>query len=265
MSTRIFYFTGSGNALAIARAIADGLGSAEIAPMAKHLDGYTGGDEDRIGLVTPVYAWGPPRMVADFTRRLRPQQGQYVFAVATCAGSPGRTLIRLRKVLRANGSDLEAGFAVRGDFLARFPGMDEIAIIKLIRWLGRKHVPPQASKRIPEIVEAVAAKRSHAPETGNLAVNLASSPIYAGAIRSFRKADSGFSVSDACTSCGICARVCPRENVRLESGRPVWHGNCEMCHGCIFWCPENAILTQGKSRTDPAHHPNVTVADMLVR
>lgn len=265
MNTRIFYFTGSGNSLAIARAIADGLGNAEIVPIAKYPDGYAGTDEERIGLITPVYAWGPPRMVADFVRRLKPRKGQYVFAVATCAGLPGRTLTRLRKALRANGSDLDAGFAVRGDFLPRFHGMDEVAIVKVVGWLGRNHMAARATDRMPEIVEAVAAKRPHAPETGNPSVNLVTSPIYAGAIRGFRKADSGFSVSDACTSCGICARLCPRENVRLEGGRPVWHGDCEMCHGCMFWCPENAILLQGTPRTDPAHHPDVAVADMLLR
>ncbi len=265
MTTRIFYFTGSGNALAISRAIVDGLGDAEIVPMAKHLAGYTGADEERIGLITPVYAWGPPRMVTDFAKRLKLREEQYVFAVVTCGGTPGRTLTTIQKLLRSKGSDLNAGFAVRGDFLPKLPGMDEMAIIKFIGWLGRNDVPARASERLPEIIETVAAEHDHRPETSNLAVNLVSSPIYAGAIRSFQKADSGFSASDACTSCGICTRLCPRQNVRLEDGRPVWHGDCEMCYGCMFWCPERAITLQGAPPSEPTHHPDVTVADMLLR
>ncbi len=82
MTTRIFYFTGSGNSLAIARTIANGLGDAEIESIAKHTDGFTGTDEGRIGIITPVYAWGPPRIVADFIQRLKVRQGQHVVDAA---------------------------------------------------------------------------------------------------------------------------------------------------------------------------------------
>lgn len=265
MSTRIFYFTGSGNALAIARSIASGLGDTEIVPMAKHPSGYSGGNEERIGLVTPVYAWGPPRMVADFTRRLRPRAEQYVFAVATCGGTAGRTNIVLRKWLRANGSNLDAGFVVRGDVFASLPSMGEPLIMKLIRWLARNDMPRYAKDRIPEIAEAVAGKHPHTPETTNFAVDLVSSVVHGPILRSFKTSDKGFAAGDACTSCGTCTRVCPRENVVLVEGKPVWHHNCEACYACLHWCPEKAISFRGNPPTEPMHHPEVTLADMILR
>jgi len=46
MSTRIFYFSGSGNALAIARVIAAGLGDTEVLPIAKATGGEVFGRAD---------------------------------------------------------------------------------------------------------------------------------------------------------------------------------------------------------------------------
>lgn len=265
MTTKIFYFTGSGNALDIARSIASGLGSTEIVPIARHLNGYSGGDEERIGLVVPVYAWGPPRMVADFARQLEPRAEQYVFSVATCGGTAGRTNVFLRRWLRENGSDLDAGFVVRGEVFAALPGMGEPLIMKVVRWLARNDMATDVKERIPEIVETVAAKRHHAPETTNFSVDLISSRVHGVALRSFKTSDKNFSVGDACTSCGTCVKVCPRENVALVDGKPVWHQNCEACYACLHWCPEEAITFNGEPPTEPKHHPKVALEDMLLR
>lgn len=265
MPNRIFYFTGTGNSLAIARAIGEGIGGAEILPVAKYLEGFAGSNEERIGLVMPVYGSGPPRMVADFVGELKPLADQYVFAVADCGGSEGKTLERVDRALRRNGSKLDAGFAVRGDFLPNLPGMGDMPIIKLIGWLGRKHVPAAAKHRLGDIIDIVSAKRTHRPEASNFAVNLVTTLIHAGAMRTFRVADKDFAATDVCTSCGICARICPRKNVRLEAGRPTWHGDCELCYACFFWCPEKAITAGGVRPTEPTHHPDVALHDMLLR
>jgi ferredoxin len=219
----------------------------------------------RIGIVTPVYAWGPPRMVREFVQRLRPAAGQYTFAVADCAGTPGRTLPLVRQALRKRGGDLDAGFAVRGDVLVHLPGMNDMAIIRFVGWLGRNEIPAYAKQKIAKIVETVAAERRHPAESSNRAVNFVGSLMYAGALRTFKTADSDFSVGDACTSCGTCVRVCPRENVRLVEGQPSWGGDCEACYACFLWCPEKAIAFREFPPNEPTHHPDVALEDMLLR
>jgi ferredoxin/flavodoxin len=265
MRTRIFYFTGSGNSLAIARALADGLGGAELVAMANVLDDSVTASEKRVGMVFPVYAWGPPRMVAEFAAKLRTPEDTYRFAVATCGGSSGTTLKRVQRLLRAKGGELHAGFVVRGDLQPSLPGVSDMAVIRLIGWLGHRRVPESASRRIPEIVDAVQAMRRHDPETTNIAVNALGSAMHAGARGAFKKADRGFSVSDACISCGTCASVCPRQDIVLVEGTPTWQGDCEMCFACYLWCPERAILYQGEAPSEPRQHPAVTVEDMRLR
>ena len=263
MTSKLFYFTGTGNALAIARTLSARLGEAEVGRMTPR--GAECEDAERIGLVFPVFGWGPPRMVEEFVRALRPSPDQYIFAVATCAGSPAATLGKLRKLLRDNGSDLDAGFTVRGDFEISFPESKPMAVIRLMTWLSRNDRPAAFAERVDEMARTISGKRPHGPETSNRWANALGSFISRLAQTSFRKADAAFAASDACTSCGICVRVCPRENITLENGRPVWHHDCEFCYACTAWCPQNAVTLNGIPPSVPAHHPDVTLDEMLWR
>jgi ferredoxin/flavodoxin len=259
----IFYFTGTGNALAISRTLAEGLGDTEVhrmTPEGADIEGV-----ERIGLVFPVFGWGMPRMVAEFVGKLRPTSDQYVFGVATCGGSQAATLRQLRKVLRSNGSDLDAGFSVHGDFEMSFPKNELMAIIRLMVWLSRNHRPAHFSERTEEILRVIQAKERRTPETSGPLANLLGTLIGGVARTSFRTADKAFGSTDACTSCGICARVCPRENVTLENGRPAWHHDCEFCYACMAFCPQNAITMNGQAPNTPAHHPDVSLNDVLWR
>ena len=262
---RVFAFSGTGNSQVIASSLASSLGETTCHNIAGWRDGFQGEDEERVGLVFPVFAWGMPRMVAEFARSFRPKPGQYVFAVATCAGTPGKTLVQLDRVLRSNGAALDAGFVVQGEFLISLDPANDMALIRFMSWLGRNHKPALASDRLPEIARAVAAKKHSRPEVSNLSVNVIGSMMYGVSTKMFKTMDKGFSASDACVSCGICSRVCPRENVTLEKGRPAWHQNCEMCYACLSWCPQRAISLQGGTPNEPSHHPDAQLGSMLLR
>lgn len=52
-------------------------------------------------------------------------------------------------------------------------------------------------------------------------------------------------ISDACTGCGLCIRLCPLENLALEKGRAKAENRCTMCYRCISSCPAKAITLLG--------------------
>lgn len=52
-------------------------------------------------------------------------------------------------------------------------------------------------------------------------------------------------ISDACTGCGLCIRLCPMENLMLENGRAKAGNRCTMCYRCISSCPVQAITLLG--------------------
>ena len=263
MRNRIFYFTGSGNSLAIARSLAEGLGETEVLPIAKSLGGFAGTTEERIGIVSPVYSWGPPRMVAEFLKRFRTKPSQYVFAVSHCASTYGATLRRISRSLRSSGSRLNAGFVVRHDIHVLQPGVDEIAVIRLAKRLN-KVVPRPLSERKDELLHAIVSKADHRIEVSNWTSATFGQLMHSGAMLGFKRQGRDFTANDACVSCGICTRVCPRKNIYLVDGRPTWRQDCEACNACILWCPQTAIRFRGHAPTEPRHHPGVTLPDMLL-
>jgi len=263
---KIYFFSGTGNSIAIAKAISEQLGDTELIPMATaSAEQLDVSKSERVGMVFPVYGWGMPRLVAEFSRRLKPTQEQYVFAITTCGGTPGNTLQQLGKTLNQSGSKLNAGFAVSGDFLISLQGSNEMAIIRFMSWLGRKTTPAVASKRLPEILRSIEGKQTHAIERSNTSVNVIGSMMYGMSMKMFKTMDKNFSATDDCVSCGTCVKVCPRENVRLKDGKPTWHQDCEFCYACLAWCPKQAIQFAGNPLKGAATHPDAVLSDALLR
>jgi ferredoxin len=258
MTTVIYYFTGTGNSLAAARKIAEGLGDADLVPIASLMN--TEGDilttADRVGIVCPVYFSGLPVMVAEFAGRLDLSRSTYTFAVVTLGGSGGpSTLGQLSRILaKRPGRGLDAGFAVR------MPG-NYILLYGSPSGNKRDRVLASADKSLETIVASIKRGDKKMPFSafGGLIHHL----MYPRFSASVHERDRGFTVSDACTSCGICKDICPAGNIDLVDGRPVWKHRCELCCGCIHLCPTQAIQagkkTAGRERY---HNPGVSVADL---
>ncbi len=262
MTTIIYYFTGTGNSLAAARRIGVAQDDCMLVPIAS-LEDTAGGiapQADRVGIVCPVYDGGLPVMVAEFAKRLDLSRADYVFAVVTMGGTGVSALRQLDGLLRAQGRGLDAAFAVR--MPGNFP-----PLYRPQSGSKRDECLASAEKRLAEIGEAIA--RGQAAPPG---VALLSAVVKAVTYGSFSKnvhgGDTAFSVSDACTGCGTCTRVCPAGNIALAAGRPAWNHRCELCCACLHFCPVEAIQlnvlmgTKGRGRY---RHPALTVADMRVQ
>lgn len=52
-----------------------------------------------------------------------------------------------------------------------------------------------------------------------------------------------FKTGKSCTGCGACEKLCPRGNIKVENGKPVFGKSCVGCMACAFGCPQDAIKT----------------------
>jgi ferredoxin/flavodoxin len=262
MKTVIFYFSSTGNSFALARALAGGLGDAALVPIPKVLGSCAPVSADRVGFVFPVVAWGLPRIVAEFLKGLKLEGAPYVFAAATCGGTPGAALRELRGLLCKTGSDLHAGFVCREGANAV---SDDPGFVKAIRRMNRT-VHPTGRERLPEMLAAVRERRGRKPETSSFSVNAIGGMMHAMmsmAGDKLKMADSGYRTDGNCARCRTCERICPRANVTVGETGPVWHHNCEMCNACIQWCPRQAIHVANETRR--YRNPDVRAEDLLLR
>lgn len=257
MKTILYYFTGTGNSLALARALAGRLGDTEIIPMAQAVaNGTIAPDADAVGLVFPVYMWGLPLMVKRFAEKLCLPGSAYVFGVATYGGFPAATLPQLKKTLAARGITLAAGFGVKmpGNYTPMYGALPDEKQKKLF---------DAATARVDTIARAVQFRARGIEKGFPLGNLLFSRIIYRLSAPRIPGMDKDFRVDDTCTSCGLCAQVCPARNIVLTGGRPVWQHHCEQCMACLQWCPVEAIQfgskTAGRKRY---RHPAITADDI---
>lgn len=259
MKTIIYYFTGTGNSLAVAKKIAAVLGDCELVPIA--LLQTTKGDiipaADRVGIINPVYFAGLPVMVAEFAGRLDLPEAQYVFSIVTFGGSGAApALQQLDSILRKRRNHgLDAGFMVK------MPG-NYILMYESPTGEKRERILAAAEAQVSD--SAAAIKRNEIlPLPSAFLSGILHSIAYPHFASHVHEDDRKFSVNEKCTSCGTCAAICPAGNIDMVDGKPVWKHHCELCCGCIHLCPEEAI--QEGSRTAARqryHNPSVSIEEL---
>ncbi len=249
MSIQIYYFSGTGNSLIVAKDIAERTG-AELIPITSVRDRETVAvNADAVGVVFPVYYAYLPVIVREFAEKLTGLQNKYVFAVCTHGGAAMGSLRTLKSILRKNGVRLLAAYGVhmpQNAFLK--PGEDrEKALAAWNRKLDM--IVKNTSRRakgfyynnrllelliIPFLPIVKSACRNSFVKQTKLSADTPMDELV-------RNLDRGFAVNDDCSGCGVCASVCPAQNIGMRDGRPQWLHRCENCLACVNWCPSRAI------------------------
>ncbi|MDD5174607.1 MAG: EFR1 family ferrodoxin [Candidatus Omnitrophica bacterium] len=258
MSTVIYYFSATGNSLVIANDLAKELGDTDVVAMVEALDKPVDTVYDNVGIVFPVYISGLPLIVARFLKNLNISNNTYYFAVTNFGGMPGRALALTRKILKERGASLAAGFGIL------MPG-NYTPLYGAAAKDKQKAIFDKEKVRIKEIAGKV---REGA--TGILEEKLFSigailyALLYKKGSSEIPAADAGFWITDKCTSCGLCEKVCPVANIAMENGRPKWLHHCEQCMACLQWCPVEAIqYKQSTAGKEHYHHPDIKISDII--
>ena len=262
MSTSIYYFSGTGNCLSMARKLSNSLDDCRIIPIKEVVNIRKECKEEKIGFVFPTYAYGLPVIVRRLLKNMRFSRDTYFFAVASNCGIPGTILYQVDNLLKKQHCRLNAGFAVL-DMRSSLIDDPKDLVQRLMISVNHGRKPKPSSERIDEIVHIVNMKSNHPIESSGKITNLFGTALYNMAIGTFKSSSKYFWTLDTCTSCGTCVRVCPNRNIIHVDCKPVWGKNCEMCHACIQWCPKAAIqfknITQGKVRY---RNIDVSIKDM---
>jgi flavodoxin len=112
MNIGIYYFSGTGNSLYVAKDIAEKAGGALI-PLASMIEqDIIKVDSEVMGIVFPVYYGELPVIIKRFAEKLANIEHKYIFAVCTFGGSAGYSLKLLKGIIRSRGGELAATYRV---------------------------------------------------------------------------------------------------------------------------------------------------------
>lgn len=263
----IFYFSGTGNSLWVARRLSEKLEDSSLLSVADELKRagrggvceYGLGKNEPVVLVFPVHAWGPAVMMLRFVSSLslKNYAGQPIYAVCVCGDNCGLSYQILGSALSRKNLRLTACWSVQmpnNYILMKGFGVDrpEVRDAKLA-------AAPSQTDRIAAAIRS-GRPGSYVHYVAGTHLKLKSRVVNPLFRRFLAGPDSRtkFHVSDACIGCGLCAKVCPTGTVAMHDGRPVWGRGCVQCTACINRCPVRAIdygsVSQSQGRY---HHPEL--------
>ncbi|MCC0641923.1 MULTISPECIES: EFR1 family ferrodoxin [unclassified Clostridioides] len=257
MSSKIYYFSGTGNSLVVSKTLKEMLNeNGEVIPLAIHRkERHIDVNEDILIIVFPVYFADVPDIVKFFIDKLNFNSNTHIYAIATCNGVAGHSLFTIDKLLKKKGKKLSAGFLINmpGNALITPPDVEEERL-------------RSQTNRVAEVAKCI-----NNLEFGNIeGKNNLKSHIDSVVLRLVGKnmqiATTKFFAEDNCNGCGTCKRVCPLENISIVDRKPKWGNECERCLACFHWCPKEAINIKKSFLTDRKkyHHPDVTVKDIFL-
>lgn len=259
----IFYFSGTGNSLYVAKDVARNSNEKIISISAlvrenKARYEYTLDEDDVVGFVYPIYAWAPPKMVIEFIKKLnlKNYKENYTFTIATCGANVGNTVKTIEKALEGKGIELNSAFSVAmpSNYIIMGNVESEEAQNKKLSSveIELKDINEAISKRVKGMYDV---EKGHLPWVTTAIIN----PLFNKAINTKK-----FYVTDKCTGCGLCEKVCNSGTIKVDK-KPVWGDKCLQCLACINLCPAKAIQygknTESKGRY---RNPNISLEELKI-
>ncbi|EGW39132.1 EFR1 family ferrodoxin [Desulfosporosinus sp. OT] len=255
-SCLIYFLTGTGNSYRAATWMAathtnKGINSKLYQITKPHEDAdYEENGKDIVGFVYPTHGFTAPWPVIRHTLHLPRGRGKHAFVVATRAGTkiaalpfPGFEgtagyLVALLLILK--------GYTIRGVM-----GLDMPSNWMSLHWglnpANSRFIIGRAKIKADSFAERILEGKRVFRGILSLFLGLLLSPISLAylVIGRFFFAKLFFA-SESCTGCGLCAKSCPFEAIRMigsRKPRPYWTFSCESCMRCMGYCPNKAVET----------------------
>lgn len=246
-TTRIHYFTGTGNTARAVGILKESLQTAghEVSIVeVKHGILPTEEAFDYHIVAFPVLSWAPPAMMHAYLKKWTKKKGTKVAILAIngallregklISGYTGQALEEAERILKHKKMDvfLTGNASFPDNWTQMTNPCDEA---------GLQVILPQGEAQVRQFAEKFLSEKREWYRCGIW--NTAWSWLVA---RGFgligRRLLGTFYVADEhCTGCAICAKTCPAQTIVMEKKLPRWKSRCEDCNRCINICPEKAI------------------------
>lgn len=255
---KIYYFSGTGNSLLVAKKIQKKFVDSELIPIAALLTEFEKKNStktlevtaDIVGFVFPCHGLTIPVPVKRILEIIDLKKSNYIFAVVTRGGTIFRGFIKMDKMLKKQGKLLQSSFIID-------MGMNDPKLKSFEQLTQEESAMIEEKVKLKiEMIQDVLEKQEiyHDDIKGitfskSKIINHILERLIPFMVHNFAaKVKNYFYVEPNCTSCGVCERVCPSGKIKIINDMPVWNeeSDCFLCYSCLNFCPNHAIQIHSK-------------------
>ena len=280
MSTEIYYFSGTGNSLHVAKELQRRITNVKLIPIISLISKATmKTNGETVGFVSSHYSSSLPKIVHKFIERLDLESAKYLFAIVTRGSTGTMVFSEIDKILKHKGRKLNSFFAIT------MPSGSDPLLKGYANRITEERIRRLESEmlaRLDSIQRIIVGQQiSREKDTGDgtppptflvpfLPLITAMSPLL---VRFGKLVETTFDFyyDEKCTGCGLCENICLAGKVQMIDQKPVWQESvkCHGCFACFNYCPLESIQVKSrwwlKSYTDQNgryHYTEIMATDI---
>ncbi|UCC16668.1 MAG: EFR1 family ferrodoxin [Dehalococcoidales bacterium] len=283
MRTEIYYFSGTGNSLHVAKELQKRLPDTDLIPILSLINKdtiITTGTT--VGFVCPHYASTLPKIVRTFIKKLNMDSAEYLFAIVTRGRTETMAFLEIDKILKGKRRRLDSFFAITmpsGSEPLVKGYTDRITDERILR------LESEMLERLDTIQSNILNREvSRIRDTGDgtrppsyivpfLPLLRLVTPLL---VRFGKLVETSFDLyhDGKCTGCGLCEEVCLAKKIQMDGEYPVWRETiqCQGCFACLNFCPLESIQVRSKfylrsytPQNGRYHHRDITAKEIAAQ
>jgi len=252
MKTIIYFFSGSGNSMFIAKELAKLIPNTDLIPVVKAIQKNSFTIEaENVGFIFPCHGTTIPIPIKVFVEKMIITSTKYFFGIVTRGGSVFSGFDLIDKSLKKQGKKLNASF-----YINMAMNDPKLKFFKIHSESEIKKLEESALKKLIKIKDVICSQEDYI-EKDSIGVSFSKSKIlnflleklisfmahnFSPTVKKYFYTDSN------CIGCGICEKVCLSGKIKLVNGKPVWQKSitCYLCYSCLNYCPKSAVQIYSK-------------------
>lgn len=246
----ILYFTATGNGLYLAKKI----GGTLISIPKSVKDGNHHFSDDKIGIIFPIYGLTVPPYIGTFLQKLQ-LDSNYIFAVMSYGMMTGAAV------------DYLSEFASKcGIHFAYINTIKMVAnYLPYFNMKNQKENEPkrQIDQHLNLIIDDINNSKQLIPKDSFMSKFLTKMVLKSYKFNTGVGVTKNYRIEDTCIKCGICEKVCPVNNIKVNVAKPVFDSKCISCLSCTHNCPQNAIRLAGERSNSRFRNQNINIKEII--
>ncbi len=263
----IYYFSGTGNSLHVAKELQKRIPEIKLIPIIASLDNVITTNAQTVGFVFPTYLTSVPAPIRKFINQLDLKSSTYTFSIVTRIGTFCTANTFTKKALEKQGKTLDASFMI--NMANNSPtGLRPIADKKWINKIEKEKIDDlecKVQKKLDLIKDCIINKEKRHKEGVSVFHYYFLEPIMSSLTKNIKN-EIPFYADYNCNGCGICEKVCLSKKVKMVEHKPAWSTavQCYYCYACFNFCPIQSVLVKGlyTEKSGRYVHPEISAKNI---